>query len=134
MRSRTLQRCLLPVWLITASCSLSETGPGTINVPTVGSQRNSFAFAVVARSLELDQSYSLSFDADSVSVGLAVTGYAAGSGSLELRDASSQLVFSRDLAGNVAEAASALPTAHPATARLRFTSFTGTVAVGVHAR
>jgi len=134
MRSRTLQRFLLPAWLIAASCTVDATAFGPDNVPTVGSQRNSFAFAVIGRTLELDQSYALSFDADSVSVGLAVTGYAAGSGSLELRDASGQLVFARDLAGNAAEGASAPTAARPATARLRFAGYTGMVAIGVHAR
>ncbi len=133
MRNRTWQRVLLPVWLIVAGCTMNETGLGTINIPTVGSQHNSFAFAVVARSLDLDRSYALTFDADSVSVGLAVTGYGNGFGSLELRDAAGHVVFSRDLTGNVAEGTSAPVRARPATAHLQFGRYTGVVAIGVHA-
>ncbi len=135
MRSLIMRRFCLPALLVLAGCMEGPiSGIDAANTPAVGSQRNSFAFSVLARACDLDQTYPLTFDSDSASVGVAVTGYRGGSGTLEVLDAAGQLVFSWSLAGNVAEGTTAPLTARPATARVHLTGYTGTVAIGVHGR
>jgi hypothetical protein len=134
MRARLLFAVLLPLLVSTVGCQADLTGSAGSNLPAVGNARNSFGFSVRARTLDLDQSYLLSFDADSVSVGLAVVGYGAGSAEFQLLDGSGQVLFSRDLGANTAEGNASLAVRRPATARLRFSGYSGIVAIGVGGR
>jgi hypothetical protein len=131
MRTRSLHAFILPLLLSFAGCQADVTGSSGSNLPAVGNARNSFGFSVRARTLDLDQSYPLSFDADSVSVGLAVVGYGAGSAEFQLLDASGQVLYSRDLGANTAEGNASLAIRRPAAARVRFSGYSGIVAIGV---
>ena len=130
MRTRLLL-VLVPALLATPGCRSDATDPLGANLPAVGNAQNSFGFSVLARTLDLDRSYALVFAADSVTVGLAVVGYRAGSAEFQLLDPSGRVLFSRDLAGDIAEGNARFAAARPATARVRFSGYSGTVAIGV---
>ncbi len=135
MRNRAAVAALgMAAVLTILACGSDSTGPdnGAPNVPVIGNGPNAFGFAVLADGLTLDRTYQLSFTSDSSSIGLAVSGYGGGAGTFELFDEAHALLFARPLNGNIAEGQADVRVGRPAEVRLRFTGYTGSVAIGVN--
>lgn len=134
-------RAALAAAVVAAAVSILACDPGSstiidttgVNMPSVGNQPNAFAFAVLADGLTLDRTYQLTFTSDSSDVGLTVAGYVGGTGSLELRDATGATILTRALDSNIAEGSAGQRIGRPASARIRFTGYSGTVAIGIQA-
>ncbi|MEZ4698277.1 MAG: hypothetical protein R2832_17800 [Rhodothermales bacterium] len=119
--------------LALTSCSTDSTNDGFDIPAVVGNARNSFGFSVIAKSLDADDTYTLDFECDSITVGITVAGYGGGSATLELRDAAGGLILSRDLGRAIAEGAAAIA-GDPATANLQFEDYSGIVSLGIAAK
>ena len=129
---RTFAACAL----LAAACSPSDyVGPGgyNANIPVVGANPGQFGFAVTARGWTSDQTYTPDLSTGSLQVGLSIVGYGGGTGVIAVTDADDAAVFSRSLAGNVAEGSTVVHGRPPFRVRISATGYTGVVALGVNA-
>lgn len=129
-RARLAATALLP---LLAGCVDYTTGlpAAGSNTPVVGQAPGAFGFDVVARGWTADESYALGIDTPTITVGLTITGYRAGTGTLAVTGADGRVVFTRSLAGNVAQGSTAATGQPPFTAHLRATGYTGIIALGI---
>ncbi len=86
--------------LLLSSCMDSDNGTGndpSKNTPVVGNAINAFSFVVDASSFNYSVSHNVEINADTLAVGLTVSPYVAGSGSIIVRDGNNSVIYQRDL-------------------------------------
>jgi len=116
-----------------AGCVDYADGPGGpgYNTPAIGQTSGTFGFSVLARRWTADESYSADIPSPTLTVGLTITGYKGGAGTLAVLDAEGDTAFTRSLAGNVAQGSTVARGQSPFTVRVVTSNYTGTVALGV---
>jgi len=134
---RSASRCMQAIVLAGALAGcvgrdmLGPTAPAS-NIPVVGMSDGEFGFAIAARDWTYDQSFVPELASNALHVGMVVAGYTGGTGTLTITDSTGASVFSRDLAGNIAEGAST--TVHgtpPYHVRVTTARYSGTISVGI---
>ncbi len=119
-----------------SACDPRLNTPGDWNVPIVAVTSSSVAFTVSAANFSFDQTYFGPARADSVAVGLVVSGYTGGSARIEIVDSSGVKQLEMPVATNVVEAqgASIVRGIAPFKVHLQFTGFSGVFVLGVAAQ
>ena len=110
--------------------------PGDWNVPVVAATGNGVAFTVSAYQFTFDASYGGIRQADSMAVGLVVSGYGGGSAQIEIVDSSGVQQLQVPVTQNVVEATgqSMVHGTPPFTVHVQFTGFSGVFVLGVGVR
>lgn len=133
----------LALLLAAVACDSTTTGPGSgtggvgtvvgpVNIPSVGLDPVRLGFAVAARDWTDDRSYVPGFPSGALTVGLAVSGFAGGTGTVTVTDATGAVLYARSLAADAVEGTgTTVRGTAPFTVRVQTTRYTGTVALGV---
>jgi hypothetical protein len=135
--SRRRAIILIAIVAVASACYVDFTSNddhygGGSNTPAVGLSSTGMGYAVRAKNFSSDEKYGPTVQTRFVSVGSTVVGYSGGSATIEVRDATSKIVFEERITNNVTQGSSVGTGVPPFEVLLTFRHFSGsfTLAVG----
>ena len=129
---RLIPLCALSACLIDAS---NVSGGGThgsgTNIPVAGVSTDGLGYSVRARSFTSDAVFGPMLQSRFIAAGTAVIGYAGGSATVEIRDATNLLIHQQTITSDIVQGNSVTKGTPPYTVQLRFRQFTGVLSLGI---
>jgi hypothetical protein len=101
------------------------------NSPTIGNTLNSFAFTANGQFTNYTDVQNLQINAQSLAVGITVTGNVSGSVKIDIQDGNGTTIYEKDATGNVVVGEVITLTTIPKTITINLSNFTGTIAIGL---
>ena len=128
---RLIPFCALSACVIDASNVSGGTGGSGTNIPVAGVSTDGLGYSVRARSFTSDAVFGPMLQSRFIAAGTAVIGYAGGSATVEIRDATNQLIHQQTITSDIVQGNSVTKGTPPYTVLLRFRQFTGVLSLGI---
>ena len=122
-KTRIILYLLLSFSLLSLSCKDSSK----TSVPVVANVQNSYAYTLVATGYSENRTDTLSFNTDSLVVALTVSGYAGGSGEIQIMNSENTVFFSEVLDGNKVIAHKDIVRTVPGEVSIKLSDFSGRI-------
>ena len=101
------------------------------NIPVTANATNAFSFVVDAQYFNYSNTQQLQFNADTLSIGITVSGFASGNGAIIIKDGKDAAIYQRDLdSGLVLGEVISLITM-PKSLSLNLNNFSGKITIAV---
>lgn len=138
MKKNTTLLLLLSVFFL-ASCKKAElTEPEIPKLnynPTVGNTVEAFGYTATVSDLTISDEYSLKITGSSLNIGLVVSNYSTGTLQVQVINKAGQIIFDRTAISNTVQGYTYIATLGDLDkVKLKYTSFTGVVSLGVTPR
>lgn len=104
------------------------------NFPAVGNTVNTFAFAVAANNFTFSEKYPVTFNSNSLTLGLTVTNFRNGDGRLDFINSGDTVYYSIPLNSNIAYGNKDVTGGTPKWIGITLSDFTGQVSIGIAAK
>ena len=103
------------------------------NFPAVGNTANAFAFAVTAYNFSFSEKYPVTFNSNSIILGLTVTNFGRGNGRLDFINSGDTVYYSVPLRSNIAYGNKEVTDGTPKWIEIELSNFSGQLSIGVAA-
>src|SRR5687767_3142771 len=101
------------------------------NIPVAGVSTDGLGYSVRARSFTSDALFGPMLQSRFIGAGTAVIGYAGGSATVEIRDATNLLIHQQTITSDIVQGSAVTKGTPPFTVQLRFRQFTGVLSLGI---